>query len=159
MPPPTGKTVHLKEGIAIEYKASDYIIRWPVNWLSFCGSMGVAMDQARRSFLGVVAPATVALWLGKAAGLAGQGPPSSSRPPFPSEPSGEVGSPKLDPRSLLKLNQLAIKKDVERLVLLAEELKKEVGKTDSTEVLSLALVRKAEEVEKLAKHIKSLARG
>lgn len=115
------------------------------------------MDQARRSFLGVVVPATVALLLGEAAGLAGQGPPS--RPPFPSEPAGEVGSPKPDARSLLKLNQLEIKKDVERLVQLAEELKKEVGKTDSAEVLSLALVRKAEEVEKLAKHIKSLARG
>ena len=115
------------------------------------------MDRARRSFLGVVVPPTVALLLGEVAGLLGQGPPS--RPPFPGEPRGEAGPPKPETRPLLKLNQQEIKKDVERLVQLAEELKKEVDKTDSAEVLSLTLVRKAEEVEKLAKHIKGLARG
>ena len=42
---------------------------------------------------------------------------------------------------------------------LAEDLKKEVDKTDSADVLSLQMVKKAEEIEKLARQIKNLARG
>ncbi|MFY9584828.1 MAG: hypothetical protein WAR21_10100 [Candidatus Acidiferrales bacterium] len=60
---------------------------------------------------------------------------------------------------MLKMNQKDIKRDVQRLFELAEELKKEVDKTNSAEVLSVSLVRKTEEIEKLAKHIRSLARG
>jgi len=41
---------------------------------------------------------------------------------------------------------------VERLYDLAKQLKADVEKTDST-VLSLALMKKPEEIEKLAKHI------
>jgi hypothetical protein len=118
--------------------------------------MGVEMDAQRRSFLGVAVPAVAALLLGEASGLAGQGAP---RPPFPRQPQDEPPPTKPDTRPLLKLNAKEIKKDVQRLVQLAEELKKEVDKTDPAEVLSVSLVRKAEEIEKLAKHIKSLARG
>jgi hypothetical protein len=42
---------------------------------------------------------------------------------------------------------------------LADELKKDVDATDSSNVLSLGMVHKAEEIEKLARHIASLARG
>ena len=112
------------------------------------------MNAARRSFLEVGVPAMLGLLLPGAAGLASQG---TTRPPFPREPDREP--PKHDPRPLLKLNQKDLKKDVERLVQLVEELKKEVDKTDSSEVLSLGLLRKAEEIEKLARHIKTLARG
>jgi DNA-binding MltR family transcriptional regulator len=52
-----------------------------------------------------------------------------------------------------------LRSDVERLVKLAEELKKEADETDQTDVLSLTLIRKAEEIEKLAKQIRSLARS
>jgi len=38
-------------------------------------------------------------------------------------------------------------------------LKAEVEKTDSVQVLSLAMLRKADEIEKLAKEIKSRAKG
>ena len=76
--------------------------------------------------------------------------PPDSEPEQPAKP---------DPHAILRANQKDIKRDVERLFELAQELKKEVEKTDSSEVLSLALVRKTEEIEKLAKHIKSLARG
>ncbi len=46
-----------------------------------------------------------------------------------------------------------------RLYELITQLKTEVEKTDSTAVLSVALVKKAEEIEKLAKQIKERARG
>ena len=112
------------------------------------------MNAARRSFLEVGVPVMLGLLLPGAAGFASQG---TARPPFPREPDREP--PKHDPRTLLKLNQKDLKKDVERLVQLVEELKKEVDKTDSSEVLSLGLLRRAEEIEKLARHIKTLARG
>jgi hypothetical protein len=62
-------------------------------------------------------------------------------------------------KAVLEQNQKDIKKDVERLYELASELKTEVDKTDATAVLSLAMVKKAEEIEKLARQIKDHAKG
>jgi len=56
-------------------------------------------------------------------------------------------------------NRKAVKKDVETLYNLAAQLKADVEKTDSKAVLSLGLVKRAEEIEKLAKHIKSCAKS
>jgi hypothetical protein len=69
------------------------------------------------------------------------------RPPLPSS------------KVILEANDKDIKKNVEKLFQLATELKNEVEKTDSVTVLSLAMVRKAEEIERLAKEIKSRAKG
>ena len=60
---------------------------------------------------------------------------------------------------LAEQNRKAIKKDVETLYNLAAQLKADVQRTDSTTVLSLTLVKKAEEIEKLAKHIKTCAKS
>ncbi len=65
----------------------------------------------------------------------------------------------MDPKQILKQNQSQIHDDVEKLFVLASGLKDEVEKTDSVSVLSLAMVTKAEQIEKLAKQIKNLARG
>ena len=62
-------------------------------------------------------------------------------------------------KRILEENQKDIKKKVEKLFELASQLKEEVEKTDSSKVLSLNLVRKAEEIEKLAKDIKNLSKG
>ncbi len=108
------------------------------------------MDTGRRSILAMIMFA-----LGAARPLfAGQAP----QPRFPSD-AAPPSATKHNPHDLLKANQKDIRKDVQRLAELAEELKAEVEKTDSAEILSLPLVRKAEEIEKLAKHIKTLARG
>jgi hypothetical protein len=77
----------------------------------------------------------------------------------PSQKDDEVRSPKIDPKLVLEANQKEIKKDVERLYELASELKAEVEKTDSVLVLSMAMLRKTEEIEKLAKEIRSRAKG
>jgi hypothetical protein len=62
-------------------------------------------------------------------------------------------------KAVLEQNQKDIRKDVEKLYELASELKTEVDKTDATAVLSLAMVKKAEEIEKLARQIKDHAKG
>ncbi len=115
------------------------------------------MNSERRSFLGLIT-----LLFGGAAVFAGQPPIAQNPPPkFPprQRPPDLEPAPKPDMRAVLKANQKDLQKDVDRLAELARELKKEVDKTDASEVLSLNVVRKAEEIEKLAKHVKTLARG
>jgi hypothetical protein len=62
-------------------------------------------------------------------------------------------------KAMLEERQKNIRKDVERLYDLAAQLKTQVEKTDSTTILSLAMLKKAEEIEKLARQIKDRARG
>ncbi len=71
----------------------------------------------------------------------------------------DSNAPKIDPKLALEAKQKEIKKNVEKLYDLASELKAEVEKTDSVHVLSIAMLRKADEIEKLAKEIKSRAKG
>jgi hypothetical protein len=77
------------------------------------------------------------------------GKPANENAPFP------PGSRK----AALEENEKDIKKKVEKLFQLATELKEEVDKTDSAKVLSVAMLKKAEEIEKLAKEIKNRAKG
>jgi len=56
-------------------------------------------------------------------------------------------------RKMLKASYEQLQKDVQHLSELANELKDEVDKTDEEDVLSLSGVKKAEEIEKLAKKI------
>ena len=79
------------------------------------------MEAGRRNLLRLTVPALALLFSG-AGRLAGQASPQS---PFPQTREPEP-PPKLDPRPLLKMNQKDIKRDVQRLFELAEELKKEV---------------------------------
>ena len=80
-------------------------------------------------------------------------------PPKPAQRDEDTDEPKIDSKVLLEANQKDIKKSVERLFQLANELKTEVEKTDSVQVLSVPMIKKAEEIEKLAKSIRSRAIG
>jgi hypothetical protein len=62
-------------------------------------------------------------------------------------------------KAALEQHQKDIKRDIEKLFDLATQLKTEVEKTDATTVLSLEMIRKAEEIEKLARQIKDHAKG
>jgi hypothetical protein len=62
-------------------------------------------------------------------------------------------------KALLEQRQKDIKKDIEKLFDLATQLKAEVEKTDATTTLSLVMVHRAEEIEKLARQIKDNAKG
>jgi hypothetical protein len=94
---------------------------------------------------------------------AAQNPQRSPQPPIDDqsgkEDEDQAGRLKAASKVALQENDKNIKKSVERLFQLASELKAEVDKTDSAQVLSLAMVKKAEEIEKLAKDIKSRAKG
>jgi hypothetical protein len=92
---------------------------------------------------------------------AAQGSATLQNPPNPRRegPDDEPLPKGATTKALLEQRQKDIKKDIEKLYELATQLKTEVEKTDATSVLSLLMVRKAEEIEKLAKQIKDHAKG
>jgi peptidoglycan hydrolase CwlO-like protein len=79
----------------------------------------------------------------------GQNPPDESAPP--ALPDAE--------KKMLENNDKDMKKKVEQLYKLASELKDQVEKTDSSKVLNLELLKKAEEIERLAHDIRSRSKG
>ena len=118
------------------------------------------MTDTRRSFL--TALGGTALIFMRAAILSGQAKPKGR--PTGADPNQEPEStdpaPAKSPsKALLEANEKDIKKNIEKLYQLATDLKAEVEKTDSSQFLSLGLVKKAEEIEKLARDIKTRAKG
>jgi len=100
-----------------------------------------------------------------AAQAPGVRPPPPPRPspnaPDPNFPPG-LNGPDLNPtdkKAIKKQNQAEIKTDATKLFELASELKEQVEKIDSDTTLSLPVVKRAQEIEKLAKQIKDLAKG
>ncbi|HWO33337.1 MAG TPA: hypothetical protein VNO32_31445 [Candidatus Acidoferrum sp.] len=123
------------------------------------------MFENRRTFLAVLTGAGAPLVL-FARRLTAQVPAPAPAPgqnprPTDSPDAREPEQPlaKSATKAILEANEKDIKKNVEKLYALASELKTEVEKTDSVQVLSLGLVKKAEEIEKLAHEIKSRAKG
>lgn len=93
-----------------------------------------------------------------------QGPaPRLPQVPDASTSSGQPGDvplpPRADPKVQLKEDQKTLRHDVDHLLQLAKELKEEADKTPETDILSLSLVKKAEEIEKLARQIRDIARA
>ena len=129
------------------------------------------MDVNKRNFLTVMIPMALGVPLGlfSSAGVAyaqnglparpesaqNPGPPKLDQP----MPSDEIKPNSKEAKDILKQKQRQIAENVERIYKLAEELKDEVEKTDATNTLSLPMVQKAEQIEKLAKQVKNLARG
>jgi hypothetical protein len=119
------------------------------------------MLDTRRSFLTMLAGAGTAVVM-RAQAERGQAKPTGRpSPPDPSPDADASGSSpeKSATKIALEANEKDIKKNIEKLFQLATDLKAEVEKTDSSQVLSLAMVKKAEEIEKLAREIKTRAKG
>jgi hypothetical protein len=118
------------------------------------------MQSGRRVFLSMIV-ATVA---GTRALFAGEqdGPPPIRIPDVSGVPRSEHGAsiPRKEAlKAQLKENQKKLRRDADHLLQMAKALKDEADKTEHTEVLSLSLVRKTDEIEKLARQIKGLVRG
>src|SRR2546429_7945686 len=120
---------------------------------------GFLAMKARRKFL------TSIMAEGEPAGILALAPSGQLRAQRPQNPEQQKEKeddshmPKFDPKLILAANQKEIKKNVEKLYDLASELKAEVEKTDSVLVLSVAMLRKTDEIERLAKEIRSRAKG
>jgi len=121
------------------------------------------MDTNKRNFLTAMIPVALGMPFalvsdGRLLNAQPQRPtlPQSSGPPV-HDPLSDAPTP--NPKDILKQNQQQIHDDVEKLYKLATELKDEVEKTDAANTLSLPMIQKAEQIEKLAKQVKNLTRG
>ena len=121
------------------------------------------MTTGRRGFLSGVAAALAAAHAAVVEAQRRGGPPIRG-PQFP-DASGSSGSEesqpltKTDPRRALREEQKELRKNVDRLLQMVKELKEESDKTPETDILSLSLVKKAEDIEKLARQIKEKIRS
>ena len=100
-----------------------------------------------------------------------QGPGAGARPapqprpspnaPNPNFPTGLKGPQATGPdkRAIDRQNREEIRTDVTRLYEMVSELKEQVDKTNTNSTLAISVVKKAQQIEKLAKQIKDLARG
>ena len=121
------------------------------------------MEPSRRRFLRISFAAALGSLFTLSRGAQNPTPtPRGGRPrPEGPEDTSDASNPNFPnpTKTMLEERQKIIKKDVEKLYDLASQLKAEVEKTDSTSVLSLPMLKKAEEIEKLAKQIKDHAKG
>lgn len=86
-------------------------------------------------------------------------PPQSAETQNPAESAAAKSDPQNAKRVALQQNEKEFRAGVERLYRLASELKQEVDKTVTTEVFSVQMYKRTEEIEKVAKLLKSKAKG
>jgi hypothetical protein len=86
-------------------------------------------------------------------------PPASAETQNPAEKDGTTPDPQSAKRAALKQNEREFRAGVDRLYQLAGELKQEVDKTGTTEVFSVHMYKRMEEIEKVAKSLKGRAKG
>lgn len=121
------------------------------------------MKTGRRVFIS----GTAALLAGAhALLLEGQGrDPNAPQSPFPGPSLPHAGPddvplpPRSDPKVQLKEEQKELRRDVDRLLQMVKEFKEESDKTPETDILSLSLVKKAEDIEKLVHQIRDRIRA
>jgi hypothetical protein len=122
------------------------------------------MKTGRRFFVSGIA-VTLAGTRALLAGGQGQRHENPSHIPQIPDASGSTGTDDIplparaDPKVQLKEGQKELRRDVDHLLQLAKDLKDESDKTPETDVLSLSLVKKAEDIEKLARQIRDRIRA
>ena len=122
------------------------------------------MLESRRSFFVSAALVSAGLALPERI-LAAQNPPTpppQPQPgytPNPAEIHSNPAEAAAANRARLLENEKVFRVGVERLYQLTSELRDELQKTPMTEVFSLRFVKKTEEIEKLAKRLKSQAKS
>jgi hypothetical protein len=85
--------------------------------------------------------------------------PNAPNPNFPPGLDGPDQKPGADNKSLDPKTREEITTDIQKLYDLASELKEQAAKTDMNVTLPVSVVKKAQQIEKLAKKIKELSKG
>jgi hypothetical protein len=86
-------------------------------------------------------------------------PPQPAETPNPAEMHSNSRATAAAKRARMQQNEKEFREGVERLYQLSGELREEVQNTTTTEVLSVHMVKKTEEIEKLAKMLKNKVKG
>jgi hypothetical protein len=85
--------------------------------------------------------------------------PNAPNQNFPPGLNGPDQRPDSDKKVVDPKKQQEIKADIQKLYEMVSELKEQSEKTDLNSTLSLSVVKKAQQIEKLAKQIKELSKG
>ncbi len=85
--------------------------------------------------------------------------PNAPNPNFPPGLDGPDNKPQPDHKQIDPRRQEEIKSDIQRLFQLASELKDQTERADLNSTLPVTVVKRAQEIEKLAKKIKDLSKG
>lgn len=124
------------------------------------------MGETRRSFLMTLAAVASCSFAADSSVIAMQRktnpfptPPASAETQNPAEKGGATGDPQTAKRAALWQNEKEFRAGVDRLYQLASELKQDVDKTVTTEVFSVRMYKRTEEIEKVAKQLKGKAKG
>lgn len=86
-------------------------------------------------------------------------PPKPAQMPNPAEVHSDPAAAAAAKRARILQNEKEFREGVERLYQLTSDLRDELQKTMTTDVLSVRMVKKTEEIEKLARLLKSKAKG
>jgi len=95
----------------------------------------------------------------------GEKRPGLPSPPAPADPDAQDQNAAngIDPRTAQRVmaakNEKEFREGVEKLFQMASELKDELAQSPKMNVLSVRMYKKTEEIEKLAKQLKSKAKG
>jgi phytoene dehydrogenase-like protein len=122
------------------------------------------MRESRRDFFVSAALFSACFALPSGEGFA-QFPPTVPPPPppvhtqNPAEVHTDPAAAAAAKRARLLQNEKEFREGVDHLYQLTSDLRDELQKTMTTEVLSLRMVKKTEEIEKLAKALKNKAKG
>lgn len=119
------------------------------------------MPETRRKVLATLIGSLAAGPLLRAQLTRNPTPLPSPNAPDPHVPSGLNGPQptKGDTPTFNPQNQRDIREDVDKLYQMITELKKQVDATDLNSTLPLSVVKKAQQIEKLAKQVKEKAKG
>jgi hypothetical protein len=116
-----------------------------------------------QTMMGAVGALAAGRWMPGAAQKTPQPMPSPNAPSNQNAPAGldapEIVRPGQQPPLTTPLNEAQILAWVEQLYKLTAELKDEAEHTNLATVFSLSFVKKAQQIEKLAKQIKDHAKG
>lgn len=119
------------------------------------------MRETRREFLEVIAP--VSLGLFGTSTLVFQGRPREMPvPPAPADPSATAAEPAMRrpiPRITPAERDKEFRDRMNQLYEMVAKLKREVDATPTTEIFSVKIYKETGEIEKLAKQLKSQAKG
>jgi hypothetical protein len=126
------------------------------------------MGEARRKFLMTLAAVASCFVATNGFVLAQQRkstpfpcPPQPADTPNPAEAAATAAKqdPQISKRTVLLQNEKEFRAGVSRLNQLVSELKEELDRTVTTDVFSVQMYKRTEEIERLAKQLKGKARG
>jgi hypothetical protein len=84
--------------------------------------------------------------------------PNAPNPNYPQGMNGPGPTP-VDKKAINQENQKQIREDIDRMYVLISDLKQEISVTNTGSVLDVSFVKKAQQIEKLAKQVKELSKS